>query len=243
MDKLPNDVVYNMLLYLPFRSGCNVNKVMKLNLKEKDIFHICHKNNKIFQETISYYDMSHVIFDDIKKSIFQIDQISNIIHDIGFNKINRSYKNLIFETKNIKTDIEHTLKIYKVLLKMIEKYVIGEFIINNPYITFFTNVSANMINYFINIIISNNELSISYNEINRKIIKFRLMIYQSPWYNTNINVFNLFILYINRLKILTQDTNQIKILNSTEITDNTLKCLFEFNKLLKSKKINELMNT
>lgn len=242
MYKLPNDVIYNILRYLPYKQGCDVNQIMKLNLQEEDIFGICHKNNKIFQETILYYNISHVIFNHIKKSIFQIDQISNIIHDIGFNQIS-SYKNLTLETKNIKTDIEHTLYIYKVLLKMIEKYIMGEFIINNPYITLFTSISANMINYFINVIRYNNELLISYNEINRKIIKFRLMIYQSPWYNTNINIFGLFILYMNRLQILTQDTNQINVLNSTDITDNTLECLFEFNKLLKSKKINEIMNT
>jgi len=245
LDKLSHDLINNIMLFLPYKRCVILNDILKLNNNEKETYTICQQNNELYQKILMYYSLNGEFYEMTRRSIYNIEIISDMLHNIGYNMIDK-YNNKLFVSKLKYEDesIEDTIKICMILSKMTEKYIKYDFRINNPYITLQTNISANMINYFIDVLIHIYGMKNDYNEINKKIIKFRLMVYQYSWYDTTINMLGLFKLYVHRLGIFKKDISEIKILNTNDKpSNNTIECLEQFNKLIKIETINQIVES
>ena len=250
ISTIPPDLVFNILKNVPYKQFKYMNSQMKLNLTDKEMFIITKNNNSLFQKTLQFYSMSNNDFMNyVSNSCFEIDNISDNIDKIGMNLITiHNKKKFKIDMNNITDNpllIESSIRVSQVLLKMIEVYIQGEFIINNPYYNVFTVVCNNLMHCFITIISNCNECKTkqSYEVIDQKMTKYRLMIYQNMWYKTNLNIFSLLILYMDRLNVVSlSDDEQILLFMKGEIDTKAIECLEEFNKIIIHDTITKLLS-
>lgn len=185
-----------------------VNKVLGMNLSRFDMF-IMIVDNKLCSDTICFHKMSfNDFYDIIEYSAFEFNNIIKVIYDIAYNKINNINKydiNLQYILQFDKSTRDSSIMCMKILLTMIDFYVTGEFMINNPYYYLQTYISNILMNYIVDDVQQSYYISKNENIIS----KFRLILFQSKWYKTNIDIYQLFKTYIHHSLLL---QNEYKII-------------------------------
>lgn len=244
---LNNDILLLMMKkQMNFKECEMVNEVFKLNMSKYDIFTTVIDNKKC-RDAIELHKITcQNFYDTIVHSAFEFNTIVKLIYNVSNNTINNNNKydfNVRFLPHFDEKTRESSIMCVKVILSIIDTYVTGEFQINNPYYYLHTSISNIIMNYLICDIQNLYQLD----NFTKVTFKFRLMVFQSKWYKTSINIYKLFKMYIKQLSILQIENNFEKpeidnedniddflntIVDFNNLNQETIECLREFNMLL-----------
>lgn len=242
VDIQQNSSIYNLhndILSLIMKDKMNfedcemINEVFALNMSKFDLF-IIVVDNKLCNMVIDLHKINYRNFYDIiEHSAFEFNDVVKLVYNIANNTINNTNKyeiNLRYHLQFDERTRDASIMCMKIMLTMIDFYVSGEFQINNPYYYLNTYISNILTNYIISCDV---RTFYKIDDFHKKgILKFRLMLIQSKWYKTSIDIYKLFKAYFQHICILqiTNDIEQIQFdIDYEDIIDypETKECLRE----------------
>ena len=221
IDTIPVELCLKIGNFLSYREFENVNNVIQLDLSNKELFvesQLFHTSNCKLQHLLKTYGISKFEFyNTLQDSAWDFDNIYELLLAIDNNNINFQTKydySLLFDIKKVnKSNIESTIIISQVLMFSIDAELNQDFIINNPYHYLCLQVTNTLVYYFQNIITNTFEVNKC---IKQNSAKFILMMLEHDWYRSNINIYNLFVLYLSNIDAITSDTKD----NICDVRDN-----------------------
>ena len=209
MKTFPNELFSIVGNYLTLKEFQIANNAFQMGYTEKEMFEysILFKKTGKLMKSLELYNMNvKEFYNSIIYSSLNIHNIYDILIEIEENNITNMNKydyNIEFDlSKNSVIHISNTINIVCVLLRTIEPYVTKEFIINNPYYYIIINITDNLIQYFQTII------QISYKidkNIEKISTKFKMMMFDSQWYKSNINIFDIYIVYLLHIGVISRN--------------------------------------
>jgi hypothetical protein len=221
IDAIPVELCLKIGNFLSYREFENVNNVIQLHISKKELFvesQLFHTSGDKLQHILKIYGINKFEFyDTLHNSAWDFDNIYELLLAIDNNNINFQTKydySLAFDmTKINKSNIESTIVVSQILMLIIEEKLNQEFVINNPYHYLCLQVTNTLVFYFQNIITNTFQINKC---VRQNSVKFILMMLEHDWYRSNINIYNLFVLYLSNIDAITSDIKD----NICEVCDN-----------------------
>lgn len=207
IDIIPLEICLKIGNFLSYKEFEKVNTVMQLNLSKKEMFtesQLFHSPVGKLHKTLNKFGMTKLeFFNTLQKSAWNNDNIYDLLLAIDNNKINSQTKydyGLVYDMTNINNlTVKSTIAISQILLLNIEPEVNKEFIINNPYHYLCLQITNTLVFYFQNIVMKTFVIN---KNVEKNSIKFVLMMLEHEWYRSNINIYNLYVLYLSNIDVI-----------------------------------------
>lgn len=199
MNIIPEDLITNITKHLSYNKGKYLNDILRLKYTKKEIFESSIGNFQKTQKVLKNLCIEVCeLYNIIENSSFDVKDMYNIINKIENNLITNRNKyevNFTYKYRKESDDIEvqNTIKCVKILLNMIAIYTTGDFMINNPYIYLHTSI-CNMITDYAIMHIRKQYISIDSVDI----MLYKMLIFQIPWYYTNMDIYEVLKVYIDK---------------------------------------------
>lgn len=198
MNIIPEDLFINITKYISYNKGKYLHKILRLQCTNREIF-----KSSISNFMMTKYILNNMcintdeLYDIIDKSSFEINDMYHIINKIEHNLITNRNKyeiNFTYKYKNNVNvfEIKNTIKCIKIILNMISIYTSRDFMINNPYIYLHTSMCNMMTDYMVTHV-----RKIHANIDNSKLMKYKMMIFDTSWFYTDIDIYDALILYLS----------------------------------------------
>lgn len=197
---LHNDLIENIGSNLTFMEYTTMVHALNLNISDEIIFTQCSlfstENN--LKHTLRLYgisptDLYEIIFNSAYDVMSVIELFDNIVFDKICNK-KQNYNVVLDYQKTSPSNVENTITLTKIFLITIEDHIRKRFIINNPYSSVSVMIINTLINYF-QVIVCCSSYQLMKN-IDKSTFKFNLLLFDSSWYLSNLNIYHLYLLYL-----------------------------------------------
>lgn len=212
LDKIPPELFTIVRKNLSYENLQNINNVIMIDATDKDMFvnsELFYQNNLHLQKTLEIFDItSDEFYLIVKDSALDSNNIYDILVAINGNHISNKNKydyNLkINYNKTEYSHIKNTITILKIVMMTMEYHVSNDFIINNPYHYTSINITSILLHYFYHIVKNAYEVV---KDIERNSFRFKLMMFECPWYKSDINLYHVFLLYLLNIKVISSQNN------------------------------------
>jgi hypothetical protein len=220
LDAIPQELFTIMRKYLSYNNLQNINTIIVIDKSDKDLFansQLFYQTNVFFQKALNHFEMSsNELYDMIDQSALDLNNVYEILFAITSNHIlNETKYDYNLKINYEKTDysyIKNTITILNIIMMTMEHNIIDDFVINNPYHYTSINITNTLLHYF-HCIVRNNYTVIK--DIERNSFRFNLMMFECPWYKSNINIYHVFLLYLLNIKVISsQNTEDIYMICS-----------------------------
>ena len=210
---IPSDILSIIGTNLSYKEFTLLRDAANLKISNKSILTNCSllsKENNL-TNTLNLYGISHKDFwKTLFNSAYNTCDLTELLDDIVNNSIDNKRKdyNILFDYfKTNSSHIENTITVTQIILITIEDRVRKRFIINNPYSYINIMIINSLINYF-QIVVCSSDYDLI-RDMNKSTFKFNLILFDSSWYLSNLNIFNLFLLYLLETDTISSSTNEI----------------------------------
>jgi hypothetical protein len=216
-EKLPNDLIENIGSKLTFMEYTTLVRALNMNISDELIFTHCSlfsTENNLKQTLILYGILPTDLYKTIINSSYDVTSVIELFDNIVFDKIcnkKQNYNIVIDYQKTSPSHVENTITLTKIFLITIEDHIRKRFIINNPYSSVNVMIINTLINYFQVIVCSSGYQLIQ--NIDKSTFKFNLLLFDSSWYLSNLNIYNLYLLYLLETSTILSDyTNDVYLI-------------------------------
>ena len=262
LDTIPPELFTIMRKHLTYNNLQNINTIILIDKFDKDLFansQLFHQTNVFLQKALNRFEMSsNEMYDMIDQSALDLNNVYDILFAITTNNIlNETKYDYNLKINFEKTDysyIKNTITILKIIMITMEHNITDDFIINNPYHYTSINITNTLLLYF-HYVVRNNYIVIK--DIERNSFRFNLMMFECPWYKSDINIYHVFLLYLLNIKVISsqniediykicsyknekKDRNIIKLDKKDEFV---LSVLNMFQDMKHSMKLNEMIHS
>lgn len=207
IDTIPSELFTIVGKHLSYIDLQNVSNVINIGVSDEDMFVnsiLFHNTNIYLQNALDYHDITpRQFFNILIDSALYINDIYKLLIAITNNHITSvnkyDYNITINYRKKNNLFIKNTIIVTHIVMRTMEHHVTNEFVINNPYHYTSINITNTVLHYFQTII------STSYRvvkDIESNSFKFNLMMFERPWYKSNINIYHVFLLYLLNINVI-----------------------------------------
>lgn len=213
LDIIPQELFTIVRKHLSYKDLQNINNMIIIDTSDKEMFvnsKLFYQNDMYLESTLHLFEItSEKLYNMLKNSALDINNVYDILFAIITNDISNENKydyNLKINYNKIEYScINNTITVLKILMMIMEHHVTDEFIINNPYHYTSINITNTLLRYF-HYIVHNNYTIVK--DIERNSFRFNLMMFECPWYKSNINIYNVFLLYLLNINVISSDNIQ-----------------------------------
>lgn len=201
IDAIPRELFTIVGHHLSYSDLLNVSDIIELGVSEDVLFaqsNLFYKTSEHLKIALNSYNITpEQLFNILNNSALDINDTYELLMAISTNNITNvnkyDYNISINYDKTDNLHIKNTIIGMQIVMISIEHYVTNEFIINNPYHYTSINITNTLLNYF-HTIVSKSYTAVK--DIKRNSFKFNLMMFEFPWYKSNINIYHVFLLYL-----------------------------------------------
>lgn len=207
LDMIPQELFTIMRKHLSYNNLQNINHIILIDKYDKDLFvnsKLFYQTNVFLQNALNRFEISsNELYDIIDQSALDLNNVYEILFAIISNHILNETKydynlKINYEKTNY-SYIKNTITVLKIIMMTMEHNVSDEFVINNPYHYTSINITNTLLHYF-HYIVRNNYTVIK--DIERNSFRFNLMMFECPWYKSDINIYHVFLLYLLNIKVI-----------------------------------------
>ena len=199
MNTLPLDVFETIGNSINYKEYKYLNTALSMGFSDKYLFETCvlFSKSSLANTILDLCDISpNYFYEHLVNSAFNLVEVTELMYALNAGTVDknnkREYKINFNPDKTSSSNIANTIIVSKILLIMIE-YRAGEhFIINNPYGYLHIIVINTMINYF-QIVVHVSDYILLKRLDN---VKFNSLLFNSLWYFSNVNMYNVYLLYL-----------------------------------------------
>jgi len=221
MNTIPEDLFKNITKYLSYNKAKYINDLLRWKYSKQEIFENSISDFQNTKNVLKYMCIEiKDLYDIIENSSFDVYDVYHMINKIENNLITNKNKyetNFTYKYKKEanENEIQNTITCVKIVLNMIAIYTRSEFTINNPYIYLHTSICNMITDYTIM------NMRKEYKHIDcSDIMKYKMLIFQMPWYYTDMNIYDVLKVLLNK--------SQSKLLEKIAVSNEIYSYMIEY---------------